>query len=203
MADEYISFENALRELKLSHEQLKQMVSQGEIRAVRAEGKSMKFRVEEIDRWKSNAKPAETLTDDLLFDESKDLNVADEGMATAQIGADTTQVGNSGKTAVPAKQEAKPAAKPAQSLRTGRATARSAPAAAAPATASARRSTMRSGPAESDDGSGVGAGMVAALAISSLVCLFAAMVWWDTAHDAPSGATKGISNWAFETFAKK
>lgn len=209
MADEYLSFENALRELKLTEDQLKRLVSEGEIRASRGDNQSMKFRREEIDRLKSSSKAAETLTDDLLFDEGKDLDVADEGMATAQIGADTTQVGSSGKTAVPPKADAKPVVKPAVAGRSTRGNARSTPApaaAAAPsATASAgRRSTARAGtPVAVDDGSGVGAGMVAALVISSVVCLFAAMVWWDTAHDHVSSATGGITNWALNTFGTK
>lgn len=208
MADEYLNFESALKELKLSEEQLKRLVSEGEIRAIRGDNNSMKFRREEIDKIKTTGKGAETLTDDLLFDEGKDLDMADEGMATAQIGADTTQVGGGGKTAVPSKTDAKAAAKPAPAspVRSTRASGRStaAPAAAPAVTSAARRSTVRAGGGApvADDGSGAGAGMVAALAVASLVCLFAAMVWWDTANDHASGATKGISTWAFETFGK-
>ncbi len=92
MADDYVSFENALRELALTAEQLKRLVSEGEIRAIRGEQNSMKFRREEIERLKQDTgktiqytePSADTLTDDLLFDESNDLDVSDEGMATAR-----------------------------------------------------------------------------------------------------------------------
>ncbi len=47
---EFVNFENALNELKLSEDQLKRLVSEGEIRAIRGENNTMKFRKEEIER---------------------------------------------------------------------------------------------------------------------------------------------------------
>ncbi|MBL8752812.1 MAG: hypothetical protein JNK15_05880 [Planctomycetes bacterium] len=45
--DDFLSFEKALRELKMRSEELKKLVSEGEIRAYR-DGDSMKFRREDI-----------------------------------------------------------------------------------------------------------------------------------------------------------
>lgn len=46
--DEFVSFEKALRDLKLQSEELKRMVSEGEIRAFR-DGPSMKFKREDVE----------------------------------------------------------------------------------------------------------------------------------------------------------
>ena len=46
-SEDFLSFEKALRELKMRSEELKKLVSEGEIRAFR-DGDSMKFRVEDI-----------------------------------------------------------------------------------------------------------------------------------------------------------
>ena len=45
--DDFLSFEKALRELKLRSEELRKLVSEGEIRA-RKDGDSMKFKKEDI-----------------------------------------------------------------------------------------------------------------------------------------------------------
>ena len=93
MADEYYSFEKALRELNLRDEELKRLVSEGEIRAFRDEDK-MKFKREDVEKLKTKAgsasdpgSSADTLADDLIFDEDEDLDLLDDepGMATEQI----------------------------------------------------------------------------------------------------------------------
>jgi len=101
LADEYYSFEKALQELNLKAEDLKRLVSEGEIRAFRDEDK-MKFKKEDVDKLRvmrsTPGRPsdasAETLADDLIFDEDEDLDLADEepGMATEKISsADTLE----------------------------------------------------------------------------------------------------------------
>ena len=50
---EFVNFEKALNELKLSEDALKRLVSEGEIRAIRGENNTMKFRKEEIERLKT------------------------------------------------------------------------------------------------------------------------------------------------------
>ena len=51
MAQDFYSFEKALRELHIEEEELKRLVSEGEIRAFRDQEK-MKFKKEDIDRFK-------------------------------------------------------------------------------------------------------------------------------------------------------
>ena len=102
--EKFYSFERALRELNLREEELKRLVSEGEIRAFRDEDK-MKFRKEDIERLRTGRASAvdkdlvdvtgegqeaggETVADaeDLIFDEEEDLELEEEpGMATAPI----------------------------------------------------------------------------------------------------------------------
>ncbi|MEZ6195234.1 MAG: hypothetical protein R3F20_05865 [Planctomycetota bacterium] len=102
MADkeEFISLEKALAELRLKEDDLKRLVSEGEIRAFRDADK-MKFKREDIEKLKQDTgktirfqdESSDTLTDDLLFDEEvEDLDIDDGeiGMATAPISSDAT-----------------------------------------------------------------------------------------------------------------
>ena len=59
--EDFLSFEKALRELKMRSEELKKLVSEGEIRAFR-DGESMKFRKEDIVAITAKAKGEEELT---------------------------------------------------------------------------------------------------------------------------------------------
>ncbi len=106
--DDFYSFEKALAELKLREDELKRLVSEGDIRAFRDEDK-MKFRREDVERLMkkegdggdtgaldfdldSDDASADTLAEDLVFDEDDDLDLGDDdeiGMATAQISEDT------------------------------------------------------------------------------------------------------------------
>lgn len=222
MADDYVSFENALRELALTAEQLKRLVSEGEIRAIRGEQNSMKFRREEIERLKQDTgktiqytePSADTLTDDLLFDESNDLDVSDEGMATAQISSGDTFVAKDkgakpgpkgpppsakgGAQKASPKAAAKPAAKPA---------AQAPPAAAAAsATSQMRRTTGRSTRVTAAHAelaaTGIGVGMVIATILTAMLMIFIALVLKDTAEDKPR-VMQDFGAYCFETFAKK
>ncbi|MEC7585193.1 MAG: hypothetical protein VYE77_12820 [Planctomycetota bacterium] len=80
--DDFLSFENALRELKLRSEELKKLVSQGEIRAFR-EGDSMKFRAEDVEALGSKAQGEEELA---FADSLED----DTGMVTEELSAEDT-----------------------------------------------------------------------------------------------------------------
>ena len=63
MADDgYVSFEEVLRELQLTAQQLKQLVQEGEVRAFRGEHNTIKFRREYIDRMKSDSSWRRLLT---------------------------------------------------------------------------------------------------------------------------------------------
>ena len=52
MAEEFFSFEQALDELRLKEEELKRLVSEGEIRAFR-EGETMKLRKADVENLRS------------------------------------------------------------------------------------------------------------------------------------------------------
>ena len=80
--EDFLSFEKALRELKLRSEELKKLVSEGEIRAFR-DGDSMKFRREDIAALSAKAKGEEELA---FADSLED----DTGMVTEQLSAEDT-----------------------------------------------------------------------------------------------------------------
>lgn len=80
--DDYISFEKALAELNLREEDLRRMVSEGDIRAFR-EGSSMRFRREDIDALAAKRKGDE----DLMF---ADALEDDTGMVTEEISEEDT-----------------------------------------------------------------------------------------------------------------
>jgi hypothetical protein len=213
VADDYVSFENALRELALTAEQLKRLVSEGEIRAIRGEQNSMKFRREEIERLKQDTgktiqytePSADTLTDDLLFDESNDLDVSDEGMATAQISSGDTFVAKD-KGAKPAPKggsPAKPAGKPAPAAKPA---AKAAPAAAAQTNSQMRRTTGRSTRVTAAHAelaaTGIGVGMVVATVFTAMLMIFISLVLLDTREDTPK-VLNDFGKYCFETFAQK
>jgi hypothetical protein len=210
--EDYVSLEKALKELKLKEEELKRLVSEGEIRAFRDADK-MKFRREDIEKLKQDTgktiqmteESSDTLTDDLLFDEGEDIDLgSDVGMATAPISSDETFVeapkAKSKTTAVPpakGKTQAQPV-KPAKTTDSG---VRSKAPAATGRTTSIRTttgaSTVVKRPAHE-----LHPGLVAASIATCLVMLFACFVWWDIASGTMSGVTEGIATWASETFAK-
>ena len=80
--EDFLSFEKALRELKMRSEELKKLVSEGEIRAFR-DGDSMKFRVEDITALTSKAAGDSNLS---FADSLED----DTGMVTEQISDEDT-----------------------------------------------------------------------------------------------------------------
>jgi hypothetical protein len=193
--EEYVSFENALRELQISADQLKRLVSEGEIRAIRGEHNTMRFRKDEIDRLKQDTgktlqfteASSETLTDD-LFDEADDKD-AEEGASTVQMKPSAAAPKPSPKP-VPA---AKPSPKAAAAVR---------PASPKPSPESRpvtpiRRTTSRSAPkVVTADPSGIGMGSVIALLLGSLVMLFTTFVLLDFADDKVTAVTEGVSKMA-------
>ena len=92
MADkEFMSFEDALKELRLKEEELKRLVSEGEIRAFR-EGETMKLRKSDVQNLRGELSGGEVVDlggagEELVFEDDSDL---DAGMATEEIAqADT------------------------------------------------------------------------------------------------------------------
>jgi excisionase family DNA binding protein len=90
---EFLSFEEALRELRLKEEELKRLVSEGEIRAFR-DGETMKLRKSDVENLRSELSGGGEVVDlgggaseELVFEDDTDL---DAGMATEEISqADT------------------------------------------------------------------------------------------------------------------
>ena len=84
MADEFFNFEQVLNELQIDEEELKRLVSQGELRGFR-DGASMKFRVDDVNRLKKGreTEPTIILTDsdaEISLPSEQDLVVDEEAM---------------------------------------------------------------------------------------------------------------------------
>jgi len=83
--DDFLSFEKALRELKLRSEELRKLVSEGEIRA-RKDGDSMKFKKEDIAALAESLSAKSGTTAPIGGDALED----DTGMVTEQISEEDT-----------------------------------------------------------------------------------------------------------------
>jgi ribosomal protein S21 len=91
--DDFVSFDKALRDLKLQSEELKKLVSEGEIRAFR-DGPSMKFRREDIEALRRKDEPEELVFADALED--------DTGMVTEELSDEDTLLAEDDFEAAPA-----------------------------------------------------------------------------------------------------
>jgi len=78
--DDFISFEKALRDLKMQSEELKKLVSEGEIRAFR-DGDSMKFKREDLESLRREEE------EELVF---ADTLEDDTGMVTEELSEEDT-----------------------------------------------------------------------------------------------------------------
>ncbi|MEE9394767.1 MAG: hypothetical protein V3W41_19950 [Planctomycetota bacterium] len=225
MADkeEFISLEKALSELRLREDDLKRLVSEGEIRAFRDADK-MKFKREDIEKLKQDTgktiqfqdESSDTLTDDLLFDEEiEDLDIDDGeiGMATAPISSEETFIedkpskkGKKGKGKGRNKtSSARPVSKTKVTRAVPEAAAAAAGAAAGGRTTTLRRTTGRSTQilqrAEEQKGE-ISALWAATLVLTSIIMIYAGAVWWDIATNQQSSFTKGIAEKASEMLSK-
>jgi hypothetical protein len=195
--EEYVSFENALRDLKITADQLKRLVSEGEIRAIRGEHNSMRFRKDEIDRLRQDSgktlqfseATSDTLSDDLLFDEADDAE-DEKGASTVQMKPSAPQK----PAARPAAPAGKPSPKPAAMVRPS-----PKPSPESRPVTPVRRTTSRSagvGGAPVADPSGIGAGTLVALVFGFMVMAYATMVVLDISEDKPSGLTRKLAETA-------
>jgi len=100
-SEDFLSFEKALRELKMRSEELKKLVSEGEIRAFR-DGESMKFRAEDITALASKAEGETKLS---FADSLED----DTGMVTEQISEEDTLLAEADETEERTPRRAAPA----------------------------------------------------------------------------------------------
>jgi len=183
VADEFISFDKVLRELQMQEEELKRLVSEGEIRAFRDQDK-MKFKKEDVERFRkgrSNAKDetmgAAEVPEELVFDED-DAN-QDVGMATAAISDDSFLEEEAPKA------EPEPAPAPAP---------RPAPRAARSAAASASGRKPRATSVDVDEGKGEGIAMKIAILLSSIVLVIGTFVAMDATRSKPSDLTRSIAD---------
>lgn len=198
MADEeYVSFENALRDLKITADQLKRLVSEGEIRAIRGEHNSMRFRKDEIDRLRQDSgktlqfteATSETLSDDLLFDEADDKD-DEKGASTVQMKPSAPQR--------PVGRASPPVAKPSPRAVSPRPMSPKPSPESRPVTP-VRRTTSRAGAGTVGvvrDASGIGMGSLIALIAGFMVMAFATFVVLDISEDRPSPLTKSLSDMA-------
>ncbi len=97
MADkeQFFSFEEALKELRLKEEELKRLVSEGEIRAFR-EGDTMRLRRTDVETLRSELTGGEVVDlgdvkEDLVFEDDVEL-AEDVGLATQEIGMATEEM---------------------------------------------------------------------------------------------------------------
>lgn len=86
--EQFYSFEEALRELRLKEEELKRLVSEGEIRAFR-EGDTMRLRKADVENLKSELSGGEVVDlgdvkEELVFEDDAPLQ-EEAGMATEAI----------------------------------------------------------------------------------------------------------------------
>ncbi len=110
--DDFISFEKALRDLQMQSEELKKLVSEGEIRAFR-DGDSMKFRREDLDALRKGE-------DEIVFEDTLE---DDAGMVTEELSEeDTLLADDDDEEVAAAPTRARPAPAPASPSRS-RATA--------------------------------------------------------------------------------
>lgn len=87
MAQEFYNFDEALDQLNLKEEELKRLVSEGEIRAFR-DGERMKLRRADVENLKTELMGGEVVDldgsgDELVFED--DLELDETGMATEEI----------------------------------------------------------------------------------------------------------------------
>jgi excisionase family DNA binding protein len=91
--NQFFSFEEALKELRLKEEELKRLVSEGEIRAFR-EGDTMKLRRADVENLRNELSGGEIVDlgevrEELVFEDDA---LADAGMATQEIGMATEEI---------------------------------------------------------------------------------------------------------------
>jgi len=173
VAEEFISFDKVLRDLQMQEEELKRLVSEGEIRAFRDQDK-MKFKKEDVERFrrardvaKDETLSKEEVPEELVFDED-DAN-QEVGMATAAIQDDSFLEEEVSATA-PA-----PAAKVTRT-RTS-------------VTVVKKRVMVE------DEERSEGALWKVVILASTLVLVIGAFVAMDAARATPSGLTKTFSDW--------
>ena len=174
---EFSSFDEALKKLELEEEDLKRLISAGEIRAFR-EGSNMRLRVEDVSKVAdqlgiggsvAEADAGEVLeVEDLVLDEADD-----EGMATTQLSEEDTLLD----------EEVEELEVAAEAAPAGRS------AAGAKGVSGARRGAAAGAVATTTD---EGGGMRAAMIFTSLLMLFGIAFAIDMVSGSKSGVTSSV-----------
>lgn len=189
MAEEFYSFEKALRELHKTEEELKKLVSEGEIRAFRDDN-SMKFKKEDIERFRKSAgsdlptheAPTGELHDE-LFGEDSASGSDDVGMVTQQI---------SDSSFLEEATDAPPPTMPGRGSKSGKKAAPRATAGTASGSGTGSRSAARRRQEAAIDDEG--AGMRFVLVLASVVLLYASLVAFSARKGEVDGMTQGVAN---------
>ncbi len=191
MAEDFYSFEKVLRELHLQEEELKKLVSEGEIRAFRDDDK-MKFKKEDIERFKTTGgdlptieAPSGELTEELFGDD--DGGGDDVGMVTQQIDDSSFLEEDVGEIE-PIELESAP--EPAAAGRSRR---------KAPGRAAATQTRRR---AETEEVATEGTGMQVLLVLGAIVLLYGIIVAFNAAEVQKTGLTSGFANFVNDNFLK-
>lgn len=195
MADEFYDFEKALNELDMEEEELKRLVSAGEIRAFRSKGQ-MKFRKEDIETLRETGggieETEDTLTDELVFDEGDSLSLdEEEGMATAKIDEQDTLIDEelpeleSDVSDLDMLDDARPAA-----------------VSAGPKRGPTRRTTRVTRMREAAEARKAASPLfVAVLLLSSIAMLYGVVFLVEISGNSASGMTKGVAEFMVDNFA--
>ncbi|MDP6963371.1 MAG: hypothetical protein QGF46_04315 [Planctomycetota bacterium] len=173
------SFEDALKRLELEEEDLKRLISAGEIRAFR-EGSNMRLDVADVDKVAEQLGIGSAVSEDdasaVVEVEELSLDAADEGMATTQLSEEDTLL-DSVEDEVSVEVEAAPKASSSRSSRKS-------------SSSKKRGSNVTVLPAEqlTDEGGG----MRAALVLTAIVLVFAIPFAIGMISGHSSGITSGI-----------
>ncbi|MAU93000.1 MAG: hypothetical protein CMJ93_02145 [Planctomycetes bacterium] len=175
------SFEEALNRLDIAEEDLKRLISAGDIRAFR-EGSNMRLDVADVEKEAEKrgigSPVSEADASEVVEVEELDLDGADDGMVTTQLSADDTLLDLAvEEVAVEevAVEEAPSSARSARSKRGGTSKRSS-------------KTTILPGVEMTDEGGG----MRAALVVTAIVLMFAIPFAMGMISGRPSGITQGI-----------
>lgn len=179
MSEEYIPFDKALADLKMTEEELKRLVSEDEIQAIRGEGGKIQLRREDVDALRSS----DELSEELVFADEDDVE-DDAGMVTAVLEDDSLLEEEETLDLSPDDVE----------LDDGGTTNRVASIQPGPVRSRGRAASIR-GPSVSDDGQE--SGLDKALVVMSCVLLVYGLLF---AYDITSGQSTGATRWLSDMF---
>lgn len=179
--DKFYSFEEALSELRLKEEELKRLVSEGEIRAFR-EGDTMKLRQMDVEALRNELSGGEVVDlgevrEELVFEDDVDLD--ETGMATEEIGDVDTLIEDDVEDVGELELDDEPVV--------------AAPAARAPRRAATTTTTTTRSVAVVEEEESEGMGLRLALIATSLVLILAMPVCLAVSTGRLSGIARGIA----------